>query len=238
MIDYIIKDLKAKDPRIAFVTLEIEYGKVGLAAAKERLKHHGLNLVDVEIMPVGAVDASTTILNIKRAKADYVIVHLDITTSIAFIRETKRYNMGARMLGDYYSCDEDIVRAAGSAAKDYIGSHTFNSWYDDTPAMAELRNVTLKYEPKGPKMRNRYYIQGWVMSMIFAEAMKRAGKDLTPENMIEAMESLKEFDTNGLSAPITYTPTNHKAGEYCRLFKADVEKGRMVPISGWVKVAK
>ncbi|PIQ45053.1 MAG: hypothetical protein COW04_09670 [Deltaproteobacteria bacterium CG12_big_fil_rev_8_21_14_0_65_43_10] len=238
LIDYIIKDLKAKDPRIAFVTLEIEYGKVGLAAAKERLKHHGLNLVDVEIMPVGAVDASTTILNIKRAKADYVIVHLDITTSIAFIRETKRYNMGARMLGDYYSCDEDIVRAAGSAAKDYIGSHTFNSWYDDTPAMAELRNVTLKYEPGDPKMRNRYYIQGWVMSMIFAEAMKRAGKDLTPENMIEAMESLKEFDTNGLSAPITYTPTNHKAGEYCRLFKADVEKGRMVPISGWVKVAK
>ena len=29
LIDYIIKDLKAKDPRIAFVTLEIEYGKVG-----------------------------------------------------------------------------------------------------------------------------------------------------------------------------------------------------------------
>ncbi|MBI4619379.1 MAG: ABC transporter substrate-binding protein [Desulfobacterales bacterium] len=238
LIDYIMKDLKAKDPRIAFVTLEIEYGKVGLAAARERLKHYGLDLVNVEIMSVGAVDATTTILNINRAKADYVIVHLDMTTSIAFIRETKKYKMGARMLGDYYSCDEDIVRAVGSAAKDYIGSHTFNSWYDETPGIAELRKVTLKYEPGDPKMRNRYYIQGWVMSMIFAEAMKRAGKDLTSENMVEAMESLKEFDTNGLSAPITYTPTNHKAGEYCRLFKADVEKSRMVPISGWVKVAK
>jgi branched-chain amino acid transport system substrate-binding protein len=238
LVDYIMKDLKAKDPRVAIVTLEIEYGKVGLAAAKKRLKHYGLDPVGVEIVPLGAVDFTTTILNINRARADYVIVHLDLTTAIPFVRETKRYKMGARMLGDYYSCDEDIVKASGMAAKDYIGSHTFNSWYDDTPAMAELRDVTLRYEPKGPKTRNRYYVQGWVVSVIFAEAMKRAGKNLTPERMVEAMESLKEFDTNGLSAPITYTPSNHKAGDSCRLFKADVEKGRMVPISGWVKVAK
>ena len=238
LIDYIMKDLKAKDPRIAFATLEIEYGKVGLAAAKERLKHYGLDLVDVEILPVGAVDATAPILNIKRARADYVIVHLDLTTSIAFIRDTKKYGMDARMLGSYYSCDEDIVRTAGSATENYIGSHTFNSWYDETPAMAELRNITLRYEPRGPKTRNRYYVQGWVTSMILAEAMKRAGKNLTPERMVEAMESLRDFDTNGLSGSITYTPTNHKAGEYCRLFKADVEKGRMVPISGWVKVGK
>ena len=104
--------------------------------------------------------------------------------------------------------------------------------------MPELRDVTLRYEPRGPKTRNRYYVQGWVVSLIFAEAMKRAGKNLTPERMVEAMESLRDFDTNGLSGSITYTPTNHKGGESCRLFKADVEKGRMVPISGWVKVAK
>ena len=238
LVDYIVKDLKAKDPRVALVTLEIEYGKVGKAATKARLKKHGLKLVDLEILPLGALDSSTAILNIKRAKADYVIVHLDITTAIAFIRETKKYRMGAQMLGDYYSCDQDIVRAAGSAAKNYIGSHTFNSWYDDTPAMAELRDVTLKYEPRGPKTRNRYYVQGWVMSTILTEGMKRAGKDLNPESMVKSLETLRKFDTNGLSGPISYTSKSHKAGEYCRLFKADVEKGIMVPISGWKKAAK
>jgi len=238
LIDYIMKDLKAKNPRIALATLEIEYGKVGLAAAKKRLKEYGLKLVDLEIMPLGALDASTPVLNIKRAKADFVIVHLDISTAIPFIRDAKKYRLTAMMLGDYYSCDQDIIKAAGSGAKNYMGSHTFNSWYDDTPAMAELRDITMRYEPRSPKTRNRYYIQGWVMSTILAEGIKRAGKGLTPKSMIKAMESLRDFDTNGLSGPITYTPTNHKAGEYSRLFKADVEKGRMVPISGWRKPSR
>ena len=235
VIDYIMNDLKAKDPKIAMVTLEIEYGKVGLAAAKKRLRHYGLDLVTVEKLSFGAVDASTPVLNIRKVKADYVIVHLDATTGISFLRDAKKYGLAARMMGDYYSCDQDLVKASGSAAKNYIACHTFNSWYDETPAMNTLRKVTLRYQPKGPKTRNRYYVQGWVMSMIFAEGMKRAGRDLTPETMIKALESLKDFNTNGLSGPISYTSTNHKAGEYCRLFKADVEKGRMVPISGWRK---
>lgn len=69
------------------------------------------------------------------------------------------------------------------------------------------------------------------------EGLKRAGKDITPESMVNALETIKDFETGGLTGPITITPANHDGIKYNRLMKADVEKGMMFPITEWKKVS-
>ena len=42
------------------------------------------------------------------------------------------------------------------------------------------------------------------------EAIRRAGMDLTREKFIDALETIKNFDT-GVTFPITYSQDNHEA---------------------------
>ena len=71
-------------------------------------------------------------------------------------------------------------------------------------------------------------------AMIWAEGMKRAGKNLNNETMVKSLESINNFDTRGICGPITYGPDDHRGLDYVRLYKADVEKEIFIPITDWI----
>ncbi|MCJ7687314.1 MAG: hypothetical protein MUO68_23795 [Desulfobacteraceae bacterium] len=71
--------------------------------------------------------------------------------------------------------------------------------------------------------------------MLFTEAFKRAGKDLSADTLQKAFESSKPFDTLGITPPITWKKGNHSPPNEVRFFKADLEKKRFLPITGWRK---
>lgn len=71
--------------------------------------------------------------------------------------------------------------------------------------------------------------------MVFAEGLRRAGKNLTPDTFVDALEGIKDFKTGDLSAPVTFGPDKHKGGESSMVFKADIKKERLITITGWRK---
>lgn len=87
-----------------------------------------------------------------------------------------------------------------------------------------------KYGPD-TKRKNRHFTHGWIVAMVCSEGLKRAGKDLTPETLVEAYESLQNFSIGGLCQPVSYGKTNHKGGRAFRLYKTDFEREIRVPIT-------
>jgi hypothetical protein len=67
--------------------------------------------------------------------------------------------------------------------------------------------------------------------MLFAEVAKRAGRNLTRESLIAALESMKGYES-GILPPITIGPDHEtqKQGFWVR-----VEKGRFKPMTDWLK---
>jgi branched-chain amino acid transport system substrate-binding protein len=65
--------------------------------------------------------------------------------------------------------------------------------------------------------------------MVMWEAFKRAEKNnaLNAEGLKAALETLKDFDTGGLSAPITFTSTDHRPNTSLRIMKVDKD-GKIV----------
>ena len=234
IFDYLIKTLKVKNPRIAFTYPDTEHGKTGLRAAEERAKFYNIKMAALEIVGLNILDATSQILSLKRANADYVIAHSGVGQAVILLREARKFGYKPTFIGDYYTCGEDLIKIAGKAAEKFIGVHSFNSWYDDTPGVGNMREITLKYQPD-TKIQTKFYSQGWVTSMIWAEAAKRAGKDLNGDSLVDALESLRDFDTKGLCGLITYSPTQHQPNRFCRFYKTDVDKAIFVPITDWVK---
>lgn len=55
------------------------------------------------------------------------------------------------------------------------------------------------------------------------------------ETFVSALESIKDFDTEGISEPVSFSSKSHKRGEYATFVKADLKKERFVSITGWRK---
>ncbi|MEW6615314.1 MAG: ABC transporter substrate-binding protein [Thermodesulfobacteriota bacterium] len=232
---YLIEDLRVINPRIGFINLDIEYGKIGRAAAVKTAESYGIKMVAMEIINLAATEATTQVLAMKKAKVNHVILQTSNVTAAAFLRSAKMLDFNSNFIGTYYVCDDDVVRIAGDAARNLIGVHSFASWHEDAEGVAQMRGITLRYKPGTEKpMRNKFYTQGWAIALICAEGLKKAGRDLTIEGFVDGIENIRNLDTAGITAPITYSSTKHKPSDACKMYKADIANKRVVPISGWL----
>ncbi|MEW6616117.1 MAG: ABC transporter substrate-binding protein [Thermodesulfobacteriota bacterium] len=234
LIDYIVKDLRAKSPKVAIGYPDVSYGKEVLDGLTKRLKHHGLEPVAIEVIPIGAVDASSQALNVKKKGAEYAIMIGTPVMSIAFMKFSNVYGYKPVHIGYYYNCSETIPKALGKIAEGFLGVHAFVSWDNDVPGMIKAKKISLKYYP-GWKATDIGFAEGIVNSILTEDALRRAGRDLSREKFIEALESTKNLEVGGIGAPLTITPTNHKASDSAIIFKADLKEKIMVPVGGWRK---
>jgi branched-chain amino acid transport system substrate-binding protein len=58
-------------------------------------------------------------------------------------------------------------------------------------------------------------LEGYIAARILVEGLKRAGKELTREKLISALESLSRTDIGGFQ--VDYSPTNHNASSFVDL---------------------
>ncbi|MDH4136038.1 MAG: ABC transporter substrate-binding protein, partial [Anaerolineae bacterium] len=84
-----------------------------------------------------------------------------------------------------------------------------------------------------PATRNIRYVQGWVTMQVMTEGIRRAGDDLTGKGIREGLESLTDFQTGGITAPITFSPTSHKGATALRVYQ--VQEGEWVPITDYLE---
>ena len=233
---YILNVRKAKDPKIAIIFPDTEYGKQGRDPAREMSQKFGLKLHE-EILAMGALDATSQVLGLKRAKPDYIIFHGPPASAAAVMRDSGKFGLSVKLfISTFYATDDLTVKLAKKASENFIGTSHLCTWYDKSPGAAKLRNITLKLRPGTEKpFRTRSYTIGWLLALIMTEGMKRAGTDLNSESMVEALESIKSLDTKGLCGPVTYSPNDRYGMKYTRLYKADVENNAIVPFTNWIR---
>ena len=231
IVDYIHDDIEMEDKKIGVVYTKKEYGIKGLDAVKKRAAEHNIPVVAELVLPTGAVDASSQVLALQKAGANLVITCDVLPPIVSFLKTAEKYNYWPKVFGFNWATDDALVKACGPAAKNYIGAGFVGSWTDDSPGIKLVREIAAKYD-RNPKLSS-LYIGGVGVSMLFAEALKKAGRDLTPETLKNALETFRNFDTGGIFPPVTYTSESHAPAKKVKLFKADVEKGRLVPLTDW-----
>ena len=234
VFDYVIKDLKKKKPRVAIVYTDNEMGKSSLRGARSAAKFYSLELVREEILNLTDTDATSQALNLKKAKADYVIVAGAVPTAVSILKDSKRFGFSPVFFGTYATVDEAVIRMVGNAARNWFVLFCYGLWDDESPGIVEMKRITYKYHPDSKK-RSGFYTMGWTMAIIMAEGMKRAGRDLSREGLVDGIESIKDFDTKGVTGILDYSSTSHRGGEEVAIFKADLKKNSYKRITDWKK---
>ncbi len=231
-LDYFMKEGKGKNLTLGILYQDDAYGKEVKRGMDLAVKKHGLKVAGVETYKRGAVDFSSQALNLKRANPDVVILATITREATAFINEAAKLGWRPTCLGTSAICDEKMFELLGDDIKTlFVVNYIARAW-ESVPGMQQLRRVFKQYRPDITDIQH-YHILGYLNSLIYAEALKRAGKNLTREGWIKAMESIKDFKTGGLAGVINFGPEMHSAKCLGRVFKADLDRKLWVPVTDY-----
>ncbi|MEW6448203.1 MAG: ABC transporter substrate-binding protein [Bacillota bacterium] len=221
----------AGKPKIAFVFNDTPFGRSPIDDAKKFAVENGFEVVADEVVDLKALDATTQVLDLKQKKADFAIIQGTSNLTATVLKDAKKNGVTTQFIGLNWAADEKVIQLAGDAAEGYIGVIPFAFPYEDVPGMAAIKEYLASQGEKLEKI-NQKFVQGWCSTMVMLEGVKRAGDNLTGEGIKAGLESLSEFDTGGLSAPVTFTPESHRGSEKVRLAK--VTNGRFEYLTDWI----
>ncbi len=233
MFSILLRHIAKEKPgaKVAFVYSDSEFGRDPIDESEAAAKKLGLS-VPIKIMtPAGSVDVSTEVIKLRRAAPDYTIFHGYILAPIPeFIQQGKQQGMTSKWMGTFWTMDSSTVMKMGEGGDGFMGVMPFRYYYDTdkAPMLEKIRSMR-------PEYQSTAYIQGFLTTMLFAEAAKRtldAGKPLSGPNLKAALNSIQDFDTGGLiGVPITIKGNSIPVG---RVYKADMKAQKMVPASDWI----
>jgi branched-chain amino acid transport system substrate-binding protein len=230
MVDYLAGPRKYR--KFAALYQDDEYGKSFLAAFEKDLGRLQLKLVAAESLKRDVTDVSAQIAKLQAAKPEVLFLVLTPGPGAQALRERQKIGWtDVVMVSSGPLTDERYLSLAGDAAE---GVEGLSLWPD--PALSELAGVKLyrehmqKHFPKNEV--NRYSLSGYFAGVLFAEGARRAGRNLTRESLIAALESIKGFES-GILPPITIGPDHEtqKQGFWVRVEKS----GRFKPLTDWLK---
>jgi branched-chain amino acid transport system substrate-binding protein len=216
----------SRNPRVAFIYADNAYGRAPIEAGRAYAKEVGVGLVDEEIIPSVLTDASSQLLTMKKKDPDFAYINTNTQWVPVVLKDSYKLGLKTKYVVNNYGLDERTPGLAGPAAEGVIGIQDVAYWGDSVPGMKTLMEFHQKHH--GSDTHASPYMRGWLWVIVAAEAIKRAGNNPTGESIKNALESLKEFDTWGITPPFTYTNEDHRPTNRARLVM--IQGSKIVPM--------
>ena len=111
-----------------------------------------------------------------------------------------------------------------------------NSPFEQTAGgLSEFKSFVEKY--KLPQKNLGAQAAAYSSAKVLVEAMKRVGKELSREKLIQTLEGFYEFQT-GLTPPLTYGPNRRVGAMGAYVVTVQLKEKQFKPVSGWVGIEK
>ncbi len=226
-------------PKIAIMGWDNSLGRSTLNA-KKYWEDLGIQVVTQDFLPPTAVDWSTPLVKARDAKADFIFVSNSHPASEFVLRDAERLGIRGKipiiMNGISVQID-DSIDAAGALTE---GIYWIIPWNlsPDTAGIKEFMEAQQKVTGKEPRLRSSS-MHVWGALNVATEAIKRASKNVgvdkvTGAEVKKALDSFKDFDTGGITPPITYGTDNRRGGS--AVWAYQVKNGRVTPVSKQITV--
>jgi branched-chain amino acid transport system substrate-binding protein len=205
----------SRKPRVAFIFADNAYGRAPIDAGRQYAKEIGVDLVDEEIIPTVLTDATSQLLTMKKKDPDWAYINTNTQWVPVVLKDSYKLGLKVKYLVNNYGIDERTPGLAAEAAEGVMGIQDVAYWGENVPGMKTLMEFHQKHHPNDTHASP--YMRGWLWVIMTAEAIKRAGPNPTGESVKKALETLKDFDTWGITPPFTYTTEDHRPTTRARL---------------------
>jgi branched-chain amino acid transport system substrate-binding protein len=218
--------------KIAMFYQNDDYGKEGLEGVEHYVKAKGLQLVAKVSAEVTDRDLSSHALKLKSSGAEAVVMWAMPAHGAMLLAECAKIGYKPQFGTSSTLSDAPLMMNITKGLWEGMIHSNFNELPDSNhPIVVKYRGWHKKYEPQ--ERWGTFYMAGMLFAEPFAEGLRRAGRNFTPETFIKAMETLKDWQ--GAGPPITFTPTDHQGAKH--IFLGQVQKdGGIKKLTDWFRI--
>jgi branched-chain amino acid transport system substrate-binding protein len=210
----------AGKPKFAVIHHNSPFGQSPVADAEAYAKANGAEFIALA-MPAGVTDYVAELAQIKQFGANYVIVHTVSSPAAVLAKDAKSQGMtDLKFICLNWCADEIFIKLAGDAAEGVVGAIPFTPPTYPQPGHEEA-DKWLKTKGSSLEEKGLHFTQGWWTMAVMSEGIKRVldeGKEVNGENIKAALETIQNFDTQGITSPISFSAASHKGNSSLRLY--------------------
>lgn len=178
-------------------------------------------------------DAAAIVASLKREGAEAVVLLGTSGEDSAFINAAAAANWNPHVFLLGPLSGKRLVETVPLSFKERVFLSFPTVPIDISPAgLSEWRELQKKY--KFETRHTASQLMAFASAKIFTEALKRAGRDLSREKLVTALEGLYEYET-GVTPSITFGPNRRVGAMGAYIVSIDPAKREFISASGWVK---
>jgi len=221
--------------KIAVIYPDDAFGGTVLLGLQTALKDHSAEPVAAAsyVRQTDMVDEA--INKVKAANPDAVVVVGPANTVAPILKKAHEKGWKPLFLSVSFVGTDELIQSAGTDAEGTVITQVVPPYYlTDLKTVALYRRTLQKYAPNARP--NFVSLEGFVDAMVMVEGLKKAGKDLTREGLIQAIETLHDEDVGlGPQLKLNYSAHHHKGFDH--VLPTVVRGGRAVPFTDWAVVS-
>ncbi len=188
------------------------YGKAGLAGVERAAKKLGIELVELATVERNSVEVQAAVNKILPKRPDAIIQISAYASCAAFIKNMRREGYTGQFFNVSFVGSQPLANALGTEGPGVVISQVMPfPWHAATPVVAEYQKIM---RGAGVNELNFSSLEGFMAAKVFTEGLRRAGRDLTREKLLHALETINtgNYETGGYD--VNFAPGNHNGSKY------------------------
>lgn len=199
--------------KIAVFFQDDSYGQAGLKGVEIAMGKRSLKIAALGRVERNTVNVADAVKAINTVQPDGVVMISAYTSIAEFVRQMKR----AGSTTQFHNVSFVGSKALADALKDEGNGVTISQvvpfpWSPSVPIVREYQEIMAK---AGNTDFNFSSLEGFIVAKVMVEGLKRAGKDLTREKLVSALEGMDNVDLGEFV--VNFSPTNHSGSKYVDL---------------------
>ena len=199
--------------KIAVFYQDDAYGQAGLKGVQIAMDKRSMKIVALGKVERNTIKVEDAVKSINAVQPDGVIMISAYTSIAEFVRDMKK----AGSTTQFHNVSFVGSTALADALKDEgygvaISQVVPFPWSPSVPVVKEYEEVMAK---AGHTDFNFSSLEGYLVAKVMVEGLKRAGKALTREKLVAALESMDRVDLGDFV--VSFSPTNHSGSKFVDL---------------------
>jgi len=199
--------------KIAVFYQDDAYGQAGLKGVQIAMDRRNLKIAALGKVERNTVNVQDAVKTINAVEPDGVIMISAYTSIAEFVREMKK----AGSTTQFHNVSFVGSTALADALKDEgygvaISQVVPFPWSPSVPIVKEYQEIMAK---SGHTDFNFSSLEGYIVGKVMVEGLRRAGKDLTREKLISALEGMNNVDLGDFI--VNFSPGNHSGSRFVDL---------------------
>ncbi len=188
------------------------YGLAGLTGVQIAVRKRGGEIVATGTVERNTVDVAKAIKAILPKRPDAVIMISAYKSIAAFIKTAKKDGYDGQFYNVSFVGSTALANELGNEGVGVAISQVVPfPWSLSVPVVEEFNKLAKKAKVDV----NFSSLEGFLVAKVSVEGLRRAGRNLTRERFMNALESMHDVDFGGFA--VSYSPTNHNGSMYVDL---------------------